>query len=281
MLRDIRHSFRMFLRAPLPTLIALLSIAISVGATAVVFTAVRSVLLKPLPYLRAGELVQIGIEMPKVPESSHSDWVFWDDMQEVVRSTRTLASVGMWGNAMFTLAGDAHSLPEALYGARMSASLFPTLGVAPMLGRNMLPDEDLSARGEVVILSYGLWTRRFSADRAIVGRSVKFQGHDMTVIGVMPEGFDFPLRRPTQVRTPSSYTEFWASLPADTPSSRGAMGAVARLRPAATLAMAQQDLRAIGAVLARKATEAFRDNTLRCGWLRDRAVEQRAVRCGY
>ncbi|MBV9157808.1 MAG: ABC transporter permease, partial [Acidobacteriaceae bacterium] len=167
LVQDIRIALRLLHRTPSTTGIALLSTALSVGATAVVFTAVNAVLLKPLPYSHPSELIQIGTRFTGVGPS-HIDWVFWNDAQEIIRRTRTLGSVGVYGNAVFDLGGGA-APPEALYGLRISASLFPTLGVSPLLGRNILPEEDDYGRPNELILSYGLWTRHFDADRNIVG----------------------------------------------------------------------------------------------------------------
>src|SRR5580692_11172026 len=123
MLQDMRLAFRLFQRNPVATGIALLSIALSVGATAVVFAAVKSVLIDPLPYARAGELVQIRSEYPRMQEQSSGDYVFWNDAQELIRRTRTLASVGVYRNAVFDLAGDGGAPPEALYGLKVTANL--------------------------------------------------------------------------------------------------------------------------------------------------------------
>ena len=236
-------------RAPAPTGIALLSIALSVGATAVVFAAIKSVLIDPLPYARAEELVQVRSEYPKMQEQSSGDWVFWNDAQEMIRRTRTLESVGVYRNAVFDLAGEANSPPEALYGLRVTASLFPTLGVSPMLGRNILPEEDQPGHADVMILSYGLWVRRFHSDRSVVGRTVTVNGRACLVIGVMPPGFNFPLRR-AAAHTPSPYVEFWAQLSVHPGARTGALGAVARLRrasPCASAAGCRFDRRRAGA----------------------------------
>src|SRR6266849_11081018 len=101
--QDMRLAFRLFWRAPLPTSIALLSIALSVGATAVVFTAIKSVLLDPLPYARPGELVLLRSEYPRLQQQSAGGWVVWNDSREVPRRTRTLQSVGAYGNAILDL----------------------------------------------------------------------------------------------------------------------------------------------------------------------------------
>ena len=190
-LRDIKLAFRLFWRSPGLTGIALVSIALSVGATAVVFAAVKSVLINPLPYARAGELVQIRTEFPRFA-ASHTDWALWNDGQEIIRRTRTLASAGVYRNEILNLSADGSTPPEALYGLRASASLFPTLGVTPMLGRNILPDEDQPGHANEMILSYGLWVRRFHSDPKIIGRTITIDGHDCLVIGVMPEGVQLP-----------------------------------------------------------------------------------------
>jgi len=273
LLRDIRLALRLLRRTPSTTAIAVLSTALSVGATAVVFTAVKAVLLKPLPYSRPSELVQLRTDFPAAPPS-HSDWVFWNDAQEVIRRTQAFESVGVYGNAVFDLGGGGPNPPEALYGLRITPSLFPTLGVSPMLGRNILPQEDDYGRPNVLILSYGLWTRRFSADASIVGKKVRIDGHDCLVIGVMPPHFNFPLRR-AAAHTPQPYVEFWAPMkagrirPIDPQSG---LGAVARLRPGVSLLEAQQDVASIGAAMSHEFPATNRDHTLRAGLLWDRTL---------
>jgi putative ABC transport system permease protein len=269
-LRDIKLAFRLFWRAPAVTGIALVSIALSVGATAVVFAAIKSVLIDPLPYTRPGELVQFRTEFPRFG-ASHSDWALWHDAQEIMRRTRTLASVGIYRNEILNLsAGSAP--PEALYGLRASASLFPTLGVTPMLGRNISPGEDQPGHANEMILSYGLWARRFHSDARIIGRTITIDGHDCLVIGVMPQGFSFPLRRGA-VHTPSPYVDFWAPLRSGRPvNASEAMGVVARLRPGVSLSEAQQDLASISSDLSREFPATNRDHSLRMGRLRDRTV---------
>ncbi len=270
-LADVRMSLRLLGRNRLSTGVALLSIALSVGATSVVFTAIKAVLIDPLPFARVNELVQIRSEYPKMQQQSNGDWVMWNDTQELLRRTRTLESVGVYRNAIFDLAGDKGTTPEALYGLKITASLFPTLGVSPMLGRNILPEEDQPGRPEEMILSYGLWRRRFHSDRAIVGRTVTVEGHDCLVIGVMPPGFNFPMRR-LAAHTPSPYVEFWAPLSNSPGARQGGLGAVARLRKGVSIAEARQDLAGIGDVLARDFPATNRDKILTLNFLRDRTL---------
>jgi hypothetical protein len=278
-LQDVRLAFRLLRRTPVATGIALLSIALGVGATAVVFAAIKSVLIDPLPYARPGELVQLRSESPRIQRQSLGDWVVWNDTREVAKRTRTLGPLGVFGNAIFDLAGGQNATPEALYGLRVTADLFSVLGVSPMLGRNILPQEDEPGHSDVMILSFGLWVRRFHSDPGVVGRAVAVNGHQCLVIGVMPKDFDFPMRR-AAAHTPSPYVEFWAA-PLITPKNKDAgLGAVARLRPGVTVQQARQDLTSISASLAHDFPATNRDRILTVNLLRDRTSEsQRKVFC--
>jgi predicted permease len=260
LLHDLRHAVRLLRRTPALTTVAILSLAITIGITGVVFTALKSVLIDPLPYARSGELMVLrsGGEL--------ANWVNWSDMQDVERRNRTLQSLGTYHYALFNLKADASSPPQALYGLYVSASLFPTLGVTPMIGRNIEPGEDRPGREREVILSYGLWARRFNSDRNVVGRMLVANGYNYSVIGVMPAGFDFPLRLATTVRTPSRYMEFWAPLavdPAKASRDGAGFGAVARLKPGVTRIEAEQDLTSIAKSLAREYPLSNKDREIR------------------
>ena len=269
--QDIRLALRLLRRTPSFTSIALLSIALSVAATAVVFAAIKSVLIEPLPYANPERLVQIGVDFANFGPAQ-TDWAFWADAQEISRRTRTLESVATYHNAVVDLAGDATTLPEALYGLRVSANLFPTLGVTPMLGRNISSDEEKAGHADVMILSYGLWARRFNADRNVIGRTISIDSHNCLIIGVMAPEFNFPLRR-SAAHTPSPYVEFWAPQHADAATiGQGATGVVARLRSGTSLFAAQQDLTTISADLSRELPATNRDHSLRLGLLQDRVV---------
>ncbi|HEX4230352.1 MAG TPA: hypothetical protein VHZ07_16875 [Bryobacteraceae bacterium] len=127
--QDVRIAFRLLRRTPSLTGIALLSTALSVGATAVVFTAVKAVLLKPLPYSRPSELVQLRTRFTGAAPS-HNDWVFWNDTQEIVRRTRTLRFVGIYGNAVFDLGGGAYPPKHSTVFESLPA-YFPPSGFRP------------------------------------------------------------------------------------------------------------------------------------------------------
>ncbi len=270
-MRDLRLAFRLLRRSPVSTAIALLSIALSVGAATVVFAAIKSVLIDPLPYTRPNELVQLRSEYPQMQRQSNGDWVSWNDTQELIRRTRTLESMGVYRNAVFDLAGDAGTPPEAFYGLMVTASLFPTLGVSPMIGRNILPEDDQPGRPNEMILSYGMWARRFHSDPGIVGRTVTVSGHGCLIIGVMPPDFNFPMRR-AAVHTPSPYVEFWAPLSVSPNAKQGSLGTVARLRPGVSLTEARQDVDSISRALTHDFPAANRDRILKLNQLRDRTV---------
>jgi len=251
LLQDVRQALRLFRRSPGLTAIALLSVAITTGATAVVFAAIKSVLLEPLPYKNADALVQLRTDYTR--SRPHYDWVSWADMQDVKRANHSFESLATYHYALVDLTGDANNPPEALYGLYVSSDLFPMLGVKPMFGRNILPEETQIGREREMILSYGLWTRRFASDRGIVGRSIEINGHPWVIVGVMPPAFDFPLRHTAIIRTPSQHMDFWAPEAVD-PVKLGRMGgycAVARLKPGVSSAGLQPDLDAISAELAR------------------------------
>lgn len=270
-MRDIRLALRLLFRTPGATAIALLSIALSVSATAVVFAAIKAVLIDPLPYARPADLAQLRSEYPRMLQQSHGDWVVANDVRELPRRTRTLGPLGVYGNAIFDLAGDAHSTPEALYGVHMNRDLFKVLGVSPMIGRNILPEEDQPGHSDVMILSYGLWVRRFHADPSVIGRSVNIVGRSCLIAGVMPPGFNFPLRREA-AHTPSPYVEFWAAPMRFSPNPDAGLGAVARLRPGVSIAQAREDLESISSALAHDFPATNRERVLTVNGLRERAI---------
>ncbi len=246
MLASVHYAVRLMRRSPAVTAIALASIAIGTSASAV--------LLEPFPYAKPAELVQIRTDDRR--GNPHEDWVSFSDLRDARRESASFASVGTYKYAVLNLVDDEGALPESLYGLSISADLFPTLGARPMLGRNILPEEDRPGHACVVILSYGLWTRRFHSDPSIVGRSPVMNGHTCAVVGVMPSGFEFPLRLATTVRPPSPYSEFWtAPLPRPDQGSLErrddfGYGALARLRSGVTAEQASQELGRISTELA-------------------------------
>ena len=239
LVQDLRYGVRMLRRSPGFTTVAVLTLALGIGANTVVFSVVNAVLIRPLPYPESERLVQIWSTNPSV-----NRWGMWTayprfvDWHRLSKSFEEMATARTW---VINLSGGDH--PEALHGVVTSSRLFQVLRVEPMLGRAFLPEEDRPGHDHVIILSYGLWQRRFDADRSVIGRPVDVDRQSYTVIGVMPPDFRFPLE------LPAAFTvDAWLP-PAPDPSSDERVSnnyyTYARLRPGITLAQAQAEMDAI------------------------------------
>src|ERR1043165_7471253 len=192
MWHDLRFALRTLRKSPGFTLMATLCVGLGVGVTSTIVSAVHGILIRPLPYPRADELVAVyarwdhGGERTGGINISYEDYVSWRN------DNRSFAQLGMytWNALTFTGGGE----PERVEGADLSANLCPLLGIPPLLGRAFLPEEEHRGRDRVVMLGYGLWQRRFGADRSVVGRTIAVNGEPAQVIGIMPQGFAFPTR---------------------------------------------------------------------------------------
>src|SRR5215207_3258636 len=170
--QDVRFGLRALRRAPGFTAVAVVTLALAIGANAAIFSAVDAVVLRPLPYRDPARLVAVALE----PNASLSKRTIAHLATEQ-RSFSALAGYSRWG---FTLTGQGE--PELLVGAASTANLFALLGVNAMLGRTFAADEDQPGRENVAVLSYGLWVRRFSAEASVVGRSIMLDGQPHVVI---------------------------------------------------------------------------------------------------
>ena len=226
--QDLRYAARTLRRTPTFTLIAVLTLALGIGANTAIFSAVYGVLLRSLPYAH--------------PESLVSVWDGGRSLAEFTRvrdQNRTLERVASYMDRIgFSLSGSGE--PARLVGAAASADLFSVLGVSPALGRGFSQGEDLPGNGAVVVLSDALWRSRFGADPTILGRRLDLDGIPRTVIGVMPPGFWFP-RRETQLWVPTVLDEgkpgwFWGTY---------GFFLVGRLRSGSTRDQARADVRGI------------------------------------
>jgi putative ABC transport system permease protein len=237
--QDLRYAARVLRKNPGFTLVAILTLALGIGATTAIFSVVNGVVLRPLPYAAPDRLVVIwgNLHRPGLDEipGSAGEYVDYRDR------TRAFEVVAAYDTDGFNLTGSGD--PERIEGAVVTPTLFPLLGVTAQIGRTFLPEEDQPGREQVVVLSYGLWTRRFHSDRAIVGRAVTVDGKPVQVVGVMPAGFQFP--------NPS--TELWKPILLDadavSDNNRGSHGytVLARMRGGVPGDRAQADLDAITA----------------------------------
>lgn len=238
--RDIRHGVRVLSRTPGFAAVAILTVALGIGMNAAMFSVVNALLLKPLPYRDADRIVMVWGTwpqkgFPRLP-------LFNPEFLDIQRGNHVFAETA--GFKLFSANLTGAGEPERLDGARASASFFPILGVPPLLGRTFTAPEDTPGSNRVVVLSHGLWQRRFGGDRHVIGRGVALDGATYTVIGVMPEEFRFSMSvKLTELTSPP--VDFWTPL-ALTPDERQAYGSVsmytlARLKPGVTLPHAQAE----------------------------------------
>ncbi len=239
MIRDIHHAFRLFLRQPFVTIVAVLVLAIGTGANTAIFSIVNTVLLTPLPFHDADRLTMVwgfgtqegaGIRPVSVP--------VFREWKTRSASFETLASSS---DGQFSLTGVGD--PVGIVGYRFDADFFDVLGVRPMLGRTFVPEETVAGKHQVVVLSHRLWQRHFGGDPQIVGRGITLNGLPYTVIGVMPPGFHHPQR-----------AELWAPLVVSAPVQQNwnarPLRVAGRLKPDVTVEQAQAEMTRIANELA-------------------------------
>jgi predicted permease len=235
--QDVRLGARTLGRNPGFATIAILTLALGIGANAAIFSVVNAVLLSPLPWSDADRAVMIWSKWTAFDKT----WVATGEVVDYRKRSRTLKEVAAWSDGQINLTGDGD--PERVSAGSVSANLFSTLGVSPLLGRTFTAQEDLPNGPRLVILGYGLWNRRYSANPGIVGQSILIQGNKYEVIGVMPPGFVLP----TDFRSLEP-TQLWTALQMDPASmDHGSHGlyAAARLQPDATVHQASEELHGI------------------------------------
>jgi putative ABC transport system permease protein len=236
--QDLRVAARQLRAAPGFTLVAALTLALGVGASTAIFSAVNPILLEPLPYPEPGQLVTVWDVRG---DGARLEPTF-GTYRELVERSRSLASLTAIRTWQPTLTGPAE--PERLDGQRVTAAYFRVLGVRPALGRDFTAEEDLPGSPRVAVLAHSLWRRRFGADPAIVGRHVTLDGLPHTVVGVMPPEFENVLAPAAVAWTPLRYEP---SLPADGREWGHHLALVGRLRAGERAEAAARDLRAIAA----------------------------------
>jgi putative ABC transport system permease protein len=235
--RDTRYAIRQLVKTPGFTIVAVLTLALGIGATSAIFSVVNAVLLRPLPYPEAANLMRVHEVVPQyglfaVAPASFLDWRQQNTVFERIAAYQATSAT--------FLAGES---PERIPGVLASHDLFDLLKVAPSMGRGFRADEDAPGKDNVIVLSHGMWQRRFGGDPGVLGRSILLSGAPVTIIGVMPADFYYPSREP----------EFWRPLalnPAG--ASRGAhfLGVVARTRPGVSASQAEAEMKTIAARLA-------------------------------
>jgi putative ABC transport system permease protein len=245
--QDLRYGVRMLLKNPGFTVIAVLTLALGIGANTAIFSIVNATLLRPLPYKNPDQIVMIWGTNPggygwrgKTGFSAPS---FLDYQQQ----NRVFERMATFNGVGFTLTGAGR--PENIRGGMVTAEFFDVLAVQPILGRAFLPEEAQTGRDHVAVLNYSLWQRRFGLDPNIIGQTIQLDATPYTIIGVLPQGFDFTIPDYFKSR------DLWVPnvLPRDN-SERGHkyLIVIARLKPEVTLSRAEPEMRAITERLARE-----------------------------
>ena len=233
---DVRYGIRMLMKNPGFTAVAVLTLALGIGANTAIFSVVNAVLVRPLPYKDAGKLVlvwQIEPQLNRAPVTTQ-DFLAWKEQSDIFDSM----AAGTEGLSRASLTGLGEA--EAVRSAPVSAGLMEMLGVQACLGRVMRPDEDVPGHDAVAILSYGLWAGRFGSDPRIIGKALTLDGKSREIIGVMPKGFVFP-------RIWGIKPDLWVPLAprrADAPTGNW-LYVIARLKRGVTFQQAQTAIKAL------------------------------------
>ena len=247
--QDLRFAVRMLAKHRGFTLVAIVTLALGIGANTALFSVVNGVLLNPLPYPNSAQLISIYGSAPGVARGpiTYLNFLDWQ------RGARTFSSMAMYRNQDYNFIGAGPA--ERLSGSMVSASFFSTLGVVPALGRDFRARDDEVGAAPVVILGAGFWKRRFAASQEVIGKSLNLNGVSYTVVGVVPSGFSF-YGQFRDVYTPIGQ---W-----DDPSFHDrridmSAHAVGRLKPGVTLRQAQSDMDNVARNLAAAYPEADKD----------------------
>ncbi|MBN8248603.1 MAG: ABC transporter permease [Verrucomicrobia bacterium] len=239
----LRFALRQLLKSPGFTAVAVLTLALGIGATTAIFSVVNAVVLRPLPYLEPDRLVRIYSEFPGFPNGGLRRFaVSTPEYLELKRETKSWETLDAWNGGGVNVGSDTH--PRRTRGAGVTGDLFRSLGAMPLLGRTLTPEDDAPGGPQVAVIAHSLWQGAFGGAADVLGRELRLDGTRFTVVGVMPDAFEFP---PGQIER----TEVWAPLQLDPANPGGrtdhGLSLVGRLRSGVTLAQAQSELAALQA----------------------------------
>ncbi len=235
MMHDLRFAFRQLFKKPGVTLVAILALALGIGATTAIFGVVYGFLLRPLPYAQPEALVSLQSRNLRSGSDLGVGYLDFKDWKEQARSFSDAAFFNLRWNGNLQSAGGS---TETLKTTFTTANLFSLLGVEPLLGRNLTAADDAPNAPRVLLISHRLWQRSFGGDRAIVGREVSLDGTPRTIVGVMPAGFRFPLQSDLWVPMAAFFNQ-------GTDRSWRIDQAIARLRPGVSIPEAQAEMNLI------------------------------------
>jgi len=265
LLQDVRYGIRMLMKDPGFTTVAVVTLALGIGANTAIFSVINAVLLRPLAVLDPSHIVYLEEQWRDIfPGLSVGNFI------ELQSQSKSYAKLCSSNNASFNLA--AREVPERLYGEIVTADYFPTFGVQPVLGRTFTSEEDKPGRSEVVVLSERLWRTRFASNPAIVGQTLRIDGLPYRVVGIMPKTFD-PLLSRTDIWVPAAFKpEQLANYDLHYLSVMG------RLKPGVSLAQARSELDVIAQRLQQEHPVDNKERRLRAIWLATALLgDQRSV----
>jgi putative ABC transport system permease protein len=243
---DIRYGVRMLRQSPAFTIVAVLTLALGIGANTAIFSVVEGVLVKPLPFPKQDQLLMLW-EKDKDGLRSNTSWATFTDWNRENHSFTSISAVSLWTPTFITL-NDA----ENLIGFRVSSTFFDVMGMKPELGRGFLTSEDVRGNNFVVVLSHGFWQRRLASDPNILGKSIQLGSRAYAVVGILPPEFpsvlSFDPRKPADLYTPLAYD---ASLPYACRDCRH-LRAIARLKDSVSISQAQAEMNQISENLFRQ-----------------------------
>jgi predicted permease len=238
---DLSYGLRTLLKQPAFTAVAILSLAIGIGANSAIFSVINALLLRPLPYQDADRLVILWNRSPGL--NVEQDWFSPGQYLDVKTQNQVFAATAVTIGASFNLTGQGG--PEHVDGARVSSSFFPLFGARPLLGRGLLPEEDAPGKPAVVILSHGFWQRRFGSDPGVIGRTLTLSGNSFSIVGVLPPGFSLDHQVMPAVNA-IERADLFLPLPmserARTNRGNEDFNIFARLKPGVSVAQAQADM---------------------------------------
>jgi putative ABC transport system permease protein len=237
LIQELRYAIRTLVKQPGFTIVAVITLALGIGANTAIFSVINGVLLRPLPYPVSSELVFVTERDQQMKRL----FIAWPNYLDWRTQNQVFQNIGVYNRDSYNLIGFGD--PQRLFAGQVSADFFPTLKVNPALGRNFRHDEDQPGGPLAVILSYGLWQRTFGGDANIVNRAISLSDRSYTVIGVMPKGFEFPARAEIWVAA-GQLSGGWQHR-----NNHPGLYAIGRLKPGVTIEQAQADLSRIAASL--------------------------------
>jgi len=234
-LQDLKYALRMLRKNPAFTTVAILTLAVGIGANSAIFSVVNSVLLRPLPYRQPGQLVRVYSEFPTMQLQKF--WLSPPELLDIQREAKSWEAIGAWAPGGQNVGTESE--PLRVTSAAITRSLIDVLGVAPERGRNFTEEEDRNGGPRVAIISHGLWQKGFGGASDIIGKQIQVNAATTTVVGVMPANFAFPPGSNDQVEliVPFQFD------PAN-PGSRSShfLSVIGRLRPGVTTGQAQSEM---------------------------------------